>query len=159
MHNLEFDAVDLKILDHLQKNARASNNDLANIAILSASQCHRRVKRLEKIGVIKGYSAEIDPLQVGLEINAFVHVTLGTHGENPAKSFIAAIEQIQEIQECYSLTGDTDYLLRVAMPSLPAFSDFLMHKLMPLPMIGSFKSNIVLEEVRKRHRLPLGHLA
>lgn len=156
---MEIDAADIKILDYLQKNARASNNELAEIALLSASQCHRRVKKLEKAGIIKGYVAEVDPQSVGLEINAFVHVTLGTHGENPAKSFIAAINQIQEIQECYSLTGDTDYLLRVAMPNLPAFSDFLMHKLMPLPMIGSFKSNIVLEEVRKRQRLPLGHLA
>ncbi len=159
MQNIDIDAADLKILGHLQKNAKASNNELADIALLSPSQCHRRVKRLEKMGIIKGYVAEIDPLSVGLEIIAFVHVTLGTSGENPAKSFVAAIDQISEIQECYSLTGDTDYLLRVSMPSLPAFADFLMHKLMPLTMIGNFTSNIVLEEICKRHRLPLEHLA
>ena len=155
---MELDAADVKILNHLQANARASNADLAEAANLSASQCYRRVKRLEESQIIKGYSAEIDGARVGLDINAFVHVTLGSHEENRVKAFVEAIEHIEEIQECYSVTGDADYILRVSMPNLAIFSDFMMHQLMPLPMVGNVKSYIIMENLRKSIRLPLGHL-
>ena len=155
---MELDAADVKILNHLQTNARASNADLAEAANLSASQCYRRVKRLEDSQIIKGYSAEIDGARVGLDINAFVHVTLGSHEENRVKAFVDAIEHIEEIQECYSVTGDADYILRVSMPNLAIFSDFMMHQLMPLPMVGNVKSYIIMENLRKSIRLPLGHL-
>ncbi|MBT3991984.1 MAG: Lrp/AsnC family transcriptional regulator [Rhodospirillaceae bacterium] len=155
---MELDAADIKILNHLQGNARASNAEIAETAHLSASQCHRRVKRLEEANIIKGYSAEIDAARVGLDINAFVHVTLGTHEENRVKAFVDAIEPIEEIQECYSVTGDADYILRVSMPNLAEFSNFMMHRLMPLPMVGNVKSYIVMENVRKSSRLPLAHL-
>jgi Lrp/AsnC family transcriptional regulator, leucine-responsive regulatory protein len=159
MHEIALDAADIKLIQHLQSNARASNAELAEIALLSPSQCHRRVRRLETLGVIKGYTAEIDAAAVGLDISAFVHVSLGSHGGNPAQAFVEAIADIPEIMECYSLTGDTDYLLRVVMPSLAAFSDFLMHRLIALPFIGSVKSYIVLEEVRRLRALPLGRPA
>ena len=155
---MELDAADIKILNHLQGNARASNAEIAETAHLSASQCHRRVKRREEANIIKGYSAEIDAARVGLDINAFVHVTLGTHEENRVKAFVDAIEPIEEIQECYSVTGDADYILRVSMPNLAEFSNFMMHRLMPLPMVGNVKSYIVMENVRKSSRLPLAHL-
>ncbi len=155
---MELDAADIKILNHLQVNARASNAELSEIALLSVSQCHRRVKRLENAKIIRGYSAELDAARVGLDINAFVHVTLGSHEENRVQAFVDAIELIDEIQECYSVTGDADYILRVSMPNLAIFSDFMMHQLMPLPMVGNVKSYIVLENVRDSNRLPLGHL-
>jgi Lrp/AsnC family transcriptional regulator, leucine-responsive regulatory protein len=155
---MELDAADVKILNHLQANARASNADLADAANLSASQCYRRVKRLEESQIIKGYSAEIDGARVGLDINAFVHVTLGSHEKNRVKAFVDAIEHIEEIQECYSVTGDADYILRVSMPNLVIFSDFMMQQLMPLPMVGNVKSYIIMENLRKSSRLPLGHL-
>lgn len=158
LHQLEFDAADVKILGHLQINAKASNAELAEIAHLSASQCHRRVKRLEEIGVIESYGAKLNAGALKLDIHGFIQITLGTHGENPAKAFEKAVESMPEVLECYSLTGDTDYLIRVSMPNLQAFSDFLMHQLMPLPFIQNVKSSLVLEEVRRRGDLPLGHL-
>jgi len=146
-HIMELDAADIKILNYLQIDARASNAEIAEVALLSASQCHRRVKRLEDAGFITGYHAELDAARVGLDINAFVHVTLGTHEENRVKAFVEAIEPIDDIQECYSVTGDADYILRVSMPNLIAFSDFMMHQLMPLPMVGNVKSYIAMESV------------
>ncbi len=158
LYIMELDATDIRILSLLQLDARASNAEIAEIALLSASQCHRRVKRLEEEGFITGYHAEIDAARVGLDINAFVHVTLGTHEENRVKAFVEAIEPIEDIQECYSITGDADYILRVSMPNLTSFSEFIMHQLMPLPMVGNVKSYIAMESVRNSNQLPLTHL-
>lgn len=156
MQGMALDPADVRILAYLQAHGRASNAELADVAFLSASQCHRRVKRLESEGIIRGYRAELDPASVGLDISAFVHVSLSAHGESPATAFVDALDDLPEVLECYSLAGDTDYLLKVVMPNLQAFSDFLMHTLMPMPGIGSVKSYVVLEEIRREGALPLG---
>ncbi|MDP6427241.1 MAG: Lrp/AsnC family transcriptional regulator [Rhodospirillales bacterium] len=157
-HQLSLDAADIRIASHLQTNARASNAELAETVHLSPSQCHRRVKRLEELGVIAGYRAELDRHALGLGIFAFVQVSLATHAKNPTKAFEDAIADFPQILECYSLTGDTDYLMRVAFPDLDAFSEFLMERIITLPMVGSVKSSIVLDEVRRGSGLPLHHL-
>ena len=159
MQGMALDAADVRILNHLQTHGRASNAELAEIAFLSASQCHRRVKRLEAEGIINGYRAEVDPAAVGLDISAFIHVSLSAHGENPAIAFVEAVESLPAVTECYSLAGDTDYLLRVAMPTLQAFSEFLMNELIPLPGIGSVKSYVVLEEIRRSRALPIAEIS
>lgn len=154
MHDRALDAADLRILAHLQGNAKASNQELAEVAFLSPSQCHRRVKRLESLNIIRGYSARIDPQALGLEITIFVNVSLDAHGPNPAQRFSEAISQVPEVIECYSLTGETDYLIKARLSSLKAMSEFLMHRLMAVPGVGSIKTSVVVEEIECSPTVP-----
>ncbi len=155
MYDNTLDAADIRILAHLQADAKASNNELAEIAFLSASQCHRRVKRLEELGIIEGYSIRINPKAIGLGITIFVNISLDAHGPHPAQSFIEAIKGVPEVIECYSVTGETDYLIKARLPSLETMSEFLMHRLMQVTGVGSIKTSVVVEEIQNRHRLPL----
>ncbi len=154
MHDRTLDAADLRILTHLQANAKASNQELAEVAFLSPSQCHRRVKRLEALRIIRGYTTRIDPQALGLEITIFVNVSLDAHGPNPAQRFSDAIKCVPEVIECYSLTGETDYLIKARLPNLKAMSEFLMHRLMSVPGVGSIKTSVVVEEIECAPRLP-----
>ena len=147
MQHKPIDATDMRILAHLQKDARASNNELAEVAYLSPSQCHRRVKRMEELGVIQGYSVDIDPQALGMEICIFVNVSLDAHGPNPAQHFSESIQEVPEVCECYSVTGETDYLIKARLPNLKAMSEFLMHRLMQVPGVGSIKTSVVVEEM------------
>lgn len=155
MPNLTIGAVDLRILKALQENARLSNVELSEKVNLSPSQCYRRLRRLEEAGVVQGYTVRVDPETVGLDVTAFVSVSLGKHGENPAARFAESVRDIPEILECHSVTGEADYLLRVTAPDLKAFSDFLMHRLMSIPGVDSVRSSIALECIKRQTALPL----
>jgi len=147
MQNPALDAADIRILAHLQRHAKASNHDLAEVAFLSPSQCHRRVKRMESLGIIRGYRVDIDPVALGQEITIFVNVSLDAHGPNPAQRFSEAIREVPEVIECYSLTGETDYLIKARLSNLKAMSEFLMHRLMSVPGVGSIKTSVVVQEI------------
>ncbi|WP_142850016.1 Lrp/AsnC family transcriptional regulator [Telmatospirillum sp. J64-1] len=149
------DDYDCRILDCLQRNGRLTNVELSTQVFLSPSQCQRRVKRLEEEGIIQGYSALLSPEAVGLGVLAFVSVSLAMHGENPARAFTEAIRDIPEILECHAVTGEADYLLRVAAPDLKSFSDFLLHRLMRVPGVTNVRSTIALEELKRTIALPL----
>lgn len=149
------DRIDRRILACLQENARLTHVELSEQVNLSASQCQRRVRRLEEMGVIQGYGARIDAEAVGLGLTAFVSVSLGKHGENPAARFAQAIRGIPEILECHAVTGEADYLLRVMAPDLKGFSDFLLHRLMSLPGVDSVKSSVALEPIKTTTALPI----
>lgn len=157
--NLELDALDVKLLAALQRDGRASHVQLSEAVALSASQIQRRLRRLEAAGLVSGYAALLDPERLGLDVVAFTHVTLERHGERPAATFHEAVRRLPEVLECWSVSGEADYLLRVVVPDLRAFSDFLMHRLLPVPGVASVKSNIVLERVKATVALPLGHLS
>ena len=152
------DRLDINILEHIQTDARLTNVEMSERVNLSATQCHRRLKRLEEQGYVKRYGAVLDMTAVGLDVVAMVNVTLESHHENPARSFVREIQRLPEILECWSVAGDADYQLRVAATDLKAFSRFIMDKLMPLPMVTSVKSRILLEEVKGPGALPLDHL-
>ncbi|GAB3125136.1 Lrp/AsnC family transcriptional regulator [Novispirillum itersonii] len=154
-HDSSLDAIDRRILRAMQDNARLSNVELSEQAHLSPSQCHRRLKRLEELGVIDGYSARLNPEKIGLGVTAFVSVSLGKHGESPATRFAEAVQGIPEILECHSVSGEADYLLRVTAPDLKSFSDFLMHRLMAFPFVESVKSSIALECLKRWKGLPV----
>ncbi|HET8727362.1 MAG TPA: Lrp/AsnC family transcriptional regulator [Alphaproteobacteria bacterium] len=154
----DLDAFDVRILAELQEDARLSNVALSDRVHLSASQVHRRLRRLEEAGVIARYAALLDPARMGLDVLAFTSVSLERHGDRPAISFAEAVMGLPEILECFSVTGEADYVLRIVAPDLKTFSDFLMHRLMPIPGVRSVKSNLVLEHVKGTTSLPMGHL-
>ena len=155
---MHLDAMDLKILSSLQDNARLSNVELSERVNLSASQCYRRLKTLEDKGVIRGYTALLDPSALGFGVMAHVSVSLEKHGDNPVHAFKDAIHEYPEVLECHAVSGDADYVLRVVAPDLKAFSDFLMHRLLILPFIATVRSSIFLDELKNTTALPLQNI-
>ena len=123
---ISLDAIDRRILDRLQKDGRVSNADLAEQVGLSSSPCWRRVKALEEAGVIKGYAAQVDAKSVGLSVNVFMSVSLSTQVEKALQAFERAAAARPEVMECYLMTGDSDYLLRIVVPDLEAYERFVM---------------------------------
>ena len=154
-----FDAADRKILAELQADGRLSNQELAERVALSPSPCLRRVRALERDGVIRRYAAVLDPLHVGLELLAYVTVKLEKRGKMPVDQFTRAVESWPEVIACYSMTGDMDYLMRVQVEDLEHYSRFVMDKLLKQPGVIDIKTNFVLERVKETTALPLGHLA
>src|SRR6476660_9194347 len=119
------DEFDLKLLDALQDDGRLTNYDLAERVGLSASQCSRRRSALEEAGIIESYHAFLSAEALGLGIAVFIQVTLATHSPDNAKRFLDLILEVDEVQEAYSMTGEADYLLKLAVPDLKALSRIL----------------------------------
>jgi DNA-binding Lrp family transcriptional regulator len=154
----DLDTIDLRILGRLQGEARQSNADLAAAVGLSPSATLRRVRDLEAAGTLRGYVALVDPAALGLGVSVFVNVTLERQIEPALEEFETAIRQWPEVMECYLMTGDADYLLRVVVPDLPAYERFLMDRLTRIEGIASIKSSFSLKQVVYRTALPMQHL-
>lgn len=155
MAKLALDAIDRQILDRLQESARIANIDLAREVGLSASPCLRRVRDLEEAGVIRRYVTLLDPAAVGLPVSVFVQVSLEKQVERALEAFEGAILVRPEVMECYLMTGDADYLLRVVVPDLAAYERFLIDHLTRVPGVASIKSSFALKQVKYRTALPL----
>ncbi len=155
MHSLELDRYDRRLLQALQADARLSHVELAEQVRLSPSQCNRRLRKLEALGVIRGYTALLDRSRLGLQVMAFVSVALEQHGRQTAGAFSEAIRHYPQVLECWAVSGDSDYLLRVVAADLEAFSAFLLNELLSLPMVKGVRSSILLQELKSTTALPL----
>ena len=149
------DRTDRRIVAALQRDGRLPNNELAAKVSLSPSPCLRRVRSLEDSGVIKQYVALVDPKKVGLDMLAYVTVKLEKKGQMPSDEFSSAVNSWTEVTECYSMTGEADYLLRVQVRDLDHFSRFLMGKLLKQSYVVDVKSSFALERVKETTVLPL----
>jgi DNA-binding Lrp family transcriptional regulator len=152
---ISLDAFDLKILAALQDDGRLTNQQLAELAGLSASQCSRRRMRLEEDEVISGYHADLASETLGFGVIAFIHITLATHSPDNAKKFRALVTRVDDIQEAYSLTGDADYLLKAVLRDLKSLSDIVNNVLMPHQSVAHVRSSIVLDRLKESSKLPL----
>ena len=146
------DAYDKKILAALQKDGRMSLNDISQAAGLSSSPCWRRIKKLEKAGVIEGYSAIINPEAAGVGLNLFVHVSMDLH---EVSKFEAAIIDHPLIVECFAVTGDSDYLLHVRVKDIAASDKFLRKELVSMPGVKEFSTRFAISPIKKRRAIPL----
>lgn len=155
MENL--DRYDSILLEALQKNGRASNVELSELASLSAPQCYRRVKRLESEGIIRGYVAQVDPATVGFGVVAFVNLNIDREQFKKVRSVEKVIRQFPEILECYTISGDFDYLLKVVATDLKSLSNFLTDRLMQVPGVSGVRSMVCLEEIKQASPLPISH--
>ena len=155
MQNIAFDRIDLKILKFLQEHGRASNLELAEAINLSSSQCHRRHRRLEELGVITGYETRLDPTALGLGVVAFVHVSMEKGQIANLRKFTDAIRALPEVLECFSVTGDFDYVIKLVARDLKALSQFLMDTLMVLPSVNNVRSSVCLDQIKNTGSLPL----
>ncbi|MFT6589349.1 MAG: DNA-binding Lrp family transcriptional regulator [Rhodoferax sp.] len=143
------------MLRHLQAHGRASNLELAEVAQLSPAQSHRRHRRLEELDFISRYEARLNPERLGLSVVAFIHVAMEKGHIREVRKFIDVIADLPEILECYSVTGDFDYVIKVVAQDLSALSRFLMETLMRLPGVNSVRSSVCLDEIKCTSALPL----
>lgn len=155
MQNIALDRTDLRMLDFLQLHGRASNLELAEAVNLSTSQCHRRHRRLEEMGVIAGYETRLEPGPLGLGVTAFVHVSMEKGHLSNLRKFTDGIRALPEVLECFSVTGDFDYVLKVVARDLKALSQFLMDTLMVLPGVDNVRSSVCLDQIKNTGALPL----
>jgi DNA-binding Lrp family transcriptional regulator len=155
MPNTVLDAIDRRILQALQEDARISNVALADRVGLSPTPCLRRVRALEADGVIRRYAALIDQGAVGLPVSVFISVSLERQVEGALEAFEARVRERPEVMECYLMTGDSDYLLRVVTADLGAYERFLMEHLTRIPGVASIRSSFALKQVTYKTALPL----
>ena len=147
--------IDLKILERLQSDGRMTNQQLSEEVGLSPSPCLRRVRQLEESGVISGYVALVRPDAVGLGVTAFVRIRLDQQDDNHLTLFEAAISGFPEVMECYLMTGEADYQLRVLVRSLGEFEDFLRHKLTRIRGVSQLTTSFALRPVVYRTAIAL----
>ena len=155
----ELDPVDCRIVAALQADGRLSNVDLADKVGLSPSPCLRRVKRLEREGYIEAYRAALRRDRVGLGFSVFVGVKIEGHANERALVFERAVISMTEVLACHLISGEVDYLLEVVVPDLESYQQFLVGKLLNLPMVREVRSNIAIQTLKVGAPLPLGHLA
>jgi Lrp/AsnC family leucine-responsive transcriptional regulator len=155
MPKLNLDQVDRKILAQLQTDGRMSLSDLAGKVGLSPSPCLRRVRILEREGVISRYVAVLDQRAVGLPVSVFVSIKLERQKQDALDQFAKAIARWPEVLECYLMTGPRDYWLRVVVPDLVAYERFVKQKLTRLDGVASIESSFALEQVKYSNVLPI----
>ncbi len=155
---MNLDKTDLRILAELQQDGSLSNVELARRVHLSPSPCLARVKALEAAGVIERYVALASAKALGLDLNVFISISLKEQSKDSLAEFERRIGEHHEVMECYLMTGDSDYLIRVAVPDIAALERFILESLTPIPGIEKIRSSFALKQVRYKTALPLPQL-
>ncbi|WP_425104876.1 Lrp/AsnC family transcriptional regulator [Ancylobacter sp.] len=155
MPEAKIDAIDRKILALLQQDAHMTMEKLSEAVGLSPSPCARRVRNLEASGVIKRYVAVVDQDKAGLPVSVFASIRLERQREDELDRFAKAIARWPEIVECYLMTGQRDYLLRIVVKDLPAYEAFLKRTLTRLDGVASIESSFALSQVKHAQALPV----
>ena len=152
---MKLDPIDLRILNELQNDSSHSNVELAKRVHLSPSPCLMRVKALKDKGVIRNYVALADPKSLGLGLNVFISISLKDQSKEALAEFEQRISEHDEVMECYLMTGDSDYLIRVAVADMAALEKFILEQLTPISGIEKIRSSFALKQVRYKTALPL----
>lgn len=147
--------IDIRILNELQNDSSHSNVELAKRVHLSPSPCLMRVKALKDKGVIRNYVALADPKILGLGLNVFISISLKEQSKESLTEFEKRISEHDEVMECYLMTGDSDYLIRVAVADMGALEKFILEQLTPIAGIEKIRSSFALKQVRYKTALPL----
>lgn len=151
----DLDGFDLKLLTALQQDGRLTNAELGEMVHLSASQVSRRVQRLIDNGYIERFQAVLSRQKLGIGLTAYCLVTLKIHGGDSMQAFHDRVRSLPEVLECQSLTGEADYVLKVAVTDLKRFADFMSEHLMKAPEVANIRSSIVLESIKETSAYPL----
>ena len=151
---MSLDRKEREILAILQSEGRISNVDLAERVSLSESPCFRRVKRLEESGLIQGYTARLDQRELGLQVTAFVQVSL-EKDDNSQRDFLTRVEAEDHIVECHAMSGSHDFLLKVVAYSMDHFSELSMQRILKFPGVKNMESNFSLMATKQSQILPL----
>ena len=151
----DFDETDLVILRILQEAGNLSNAELARRINLSPPATHARVRRLEELGVIRQYAALLERERMGYDMLCFIHISLQRHQPEQVESVRAAILQMPEVLECYHVTGEYDYLLKVVIRNRKDLERFVVERLTPVPGIARIHTSLVLSEVKSTTAMPV----
>ncbi len=143
-----FDAIDKKLLEYIQTDSKQTNKELANKLNLSVTAVYERIKKLEKEGFINKYVALVNKKQVDKSFVAFCHIKLIQHAQDYVVKFEKEVTNLNEVLECYHISGDYDYLLKVLVKDMVAFREFMVNKLTSINHIGSTHSMFVINEVK-----------
>ncbi|MBU3594284.1 Lrp/AsnC family transcriptional regulator [Polynucleobacter sp. 71A-WALBACH] len=152
---MKLDTIDIRILNELQNDSSHSNVELAKRVHLSPSPCLMRVKALKDKGVIRNYVALADPKVLGLGLNVFISISLKEQSKEALAEFEKRISEHDEVMECYLMTGDSDYLIRVAVADMGTLEKFILEQLTPISGIEKIRSSFALKQVRYKTALPL----
>jgi len=152
---MKLDKTDLRIVDELQHDGALSNVELARRVHLSPSPCLARVKALESAGVIDRYVAIASAAALGLGLTVFISISLRSQNKDSLGEFERCIVEHDEVMECYLMTGDSDYLIRVAVADMGALEKFILEQLTPIAGIDKIRSSFALKQVRYKTALPL----
>ena len=155
MPRIDLDVMDGKILKELQNDARQSNVELAKRVGLSPSPCLARVRAMEKSGVIGRYVALINPEIVGLGVSVFIQVTLERQVERKLEAFEARMVAFPEVMECYLMTGDSDYLIRILVRANSEVERFIVQKLSTIEGVANIKSSFALKQVKYKTEITI----
>jgi Lrp/AsnC family transcriptional regulator, leucine-responsive regulatory protein len=153
--NTNLDKIDLQIVKILQENGKITNLQLSSEVGLSPAPTLERVKKLELAGIIKGYHADVNKSDLGIGIMSFMMVTLTRQRDNAIQNFKKHISNLEEVMECYQVTGDYDYLLKTMTKDIPSFERLISEKLSKIEEIGTMKTMVILSEVKHSKILPL----
>lgn len=154
-NTVALDRYSLQLLQELQRDARKTVQQLSEAVGLSATPCWKRIKEMEEVGVIRGYTAIVDPASVGLNLAVVVEANLTQHTESLVNRFEAAVAANPHIVRCVSTTGSSDYLLTVMVSDIKHYEQFLHDNIFKLPGVTRVRSSIVLKEVKKDIGLPI----
>ena len=152
----EIDNIDRKILNELQLDCSITNVELARRVHLSPSPCLARVRALEARKLIRSYVALLDPKQLGLHLNVFISISLKQQSRKALQAFEERLCVREEVMECYLMTGESDYLIRVAVADMPSLERFILEQLSPIAQVEKIRSSFALKQVRYKTALPLG---
>ena len=152
---MNIDSTDLRILTELQNDSSLTNIELARRVHLSPSPCLTRVKSLEAAGVITRYVALVNPKQLGLTLSVFISISLKEQSKSALAEFEQRIAEHDEVMECYLMTGDSDYLIRVAVTDISDLEKFILDQLSPISGIEKIRSSFALKQVRYKTALPM----
>jgi Lrp/AsnC family transcriptional regulator, leucine-responsive regulatory protein len=155
VHRIEIDRIDLRLLEVLQSQGRISNLELAAAISLSPAQTLRRHRRLEELGVVKGYDTRLDAQALGFGVVAFIQVTMERGHVRDLANFKGMVADLAQIQECFAVTGDIDYMMKVVARDLKALSEFLLDTLMRIPGVSGVNSSVCLDELKCTSAVPL----
>ncbi len=145
---MRLDQTDIRILQILQENGRITNTELAKQIGISPPPTLERVKRLEKNGIIRKYATLLASEKIGINTHTVVEVKLTRHGKDAVTEFIAAVQKVREIMECHHVTGDADFLLKIAVKDIPAYERLVLNTLTELPHVQNLKSMVILSTVK-----------
>ncbi len=149
------DSIDLAILREIQHDGRMNNSELARRIHLSQPATHTRLKRLEALGVIRQHVSLLDRNKLGLDMVCFIHVSLQVHSRDAFESFQQAIQAMPEVLECYHLTGQFDYVLKVVLANQQELKQFLWTHIVPIQGLNQINTSVVLSEIKSTTVLPL----
>ncbi len=156
--NIKLDKIDLGILKGLQEDGRLTNVELAKRAGISAPPCLRRVKSLETEGIITGYQANLNGPALGFNLVIFAEVSLVSQSNNEIKIFEAQVDKWSLIRECYLVTGESDFLLKLIVKDFESYQEFLATQLTMFPGVSQIKTLMVVQTVKKVHSIPVEQL-